>query len=634
MKKIFLLPLLACFILSGAQEKKFTLLHTSDEHSTFLPLPLTDYQPGTANPALGGFARLATKVRQIKEAKGDEPVLLLSSGDIMGGSAFAWLILQQKSYEAALMQHIGYNAFTIGNHEFDYGPDILSDYLARVGYGENASDGMALIASNLDIPSSHPLNKTAIQPNKIFTLSNGLKIGVFGILGASAYSLAPYAPPVKISDQFAACKKQVAELKKAGADVIVLLSHSGIKEDREMAKKVKGIDVILGGHDHISTATPEIVNNIIIVHPDYYLRHLGKLELSYDTQTKKVSMLNKDYLLPLDHQVPEDSTVAAMISAYTDSLNMFINSYTQGRFTDVRKNIIKSTFPLVKEKEYVETPVGNFVADAMRLVGGEVTGDKVDFAFQGNGVIRADVIPGVMEWSKGNFSLFDLLTIVGLGSGPDKSAGYPMISVYLTEKEIFNVLEVTSMLSQVYGDNFFLQVSGLKYRVDPGKSMWMKIPYLNMPIPATMAVKEIQLFRGEGIQPDDGYFEALDRKGERLYHVVTDYYLAAFLPMVGEVLPKLTITFKNREGEIVELDDCIIKVEGKEFKVWEAVSRFAADLGEMPDVYRQKQNRIQEERGIPLVVWTITGLVILTGLIIFAIRALIKRKRKGSQDQK
>lgn len=631
MKKLVLLPLLLCCILSAsAQVRKFTILHTSDEHSTFLPLPLTDYRPGTANPALGGFARLATKVRQIKEEKGDEPVLLLSSGDIMGGSAFAWLILQQKSYEAALMQYIGYNAFTIGNHEFDYGPDVLADYLLRAGYDQSAPNGMALIASNLDIPSGHPLKKAAIQANKIIPLSNGLKIGVFGILGASAYSLAPYAPPVKISDQFDACQTQVAELKKAGADVIVLLSHSGIKEDREMAKKIKGIDIILGGHDHINTPEPEKVNNTIIVHPDYYLRHLGKLELSHDGQTQKVSLLNGNYLLPLDHKVTEDSTVAAMIAAYTDSLNMFISSYTKGRFTDVSNSIIKSNFPLVKDREYVETPVGNFVADAMRLVGGEVTGEKVDFAFQGNGVIRADVIPGVMEWSKGNFSLFDLLTIVGLGSGPDKTAGYPMISVFLTEKEIFNVLEVTSMLSQVYGDNFFLQVSGLKYKVDPGKSMWMKVPYLNMPIPATMAVKEIQLYRGEGIQPDEGFYEKLDRNGERLYHVVTDYYLAAFLPMVGEVLPKLTITFKNRDGKVVQLDDCIIRQEGREFKVWEAVSRFAADLQEMPDVYRQTQNRIQEERGIPLVVWTITGLIVLLVVIIAAIRILIKRKR-GNQ---
>jgi hypothetical protein len=158
--------------------------------------------------------------------------------------------------------------------------------------------------------------------------------------------------------------------------------------------------------------------------------------------------------------------------------------------------------------------------------------------------------------------------------------------------------------------------------------MWMKVPYFNMPIPATKAVKEIQLYRGEGIQPDDGYFDALDRNGDRLFHVVTDYYLAAFLPMVGEVLPKLTITFKNRDGEVVGLDDCIIKSEGKEFKVWEAVSRFAADLKEMPDVYRQKQNRIQEERGIPLVVWTVTGLVLLAIGIVAIIRTII-RKRKN-----
>lgn len=610
-----------------AQEKRFTILHTSDEHSTLLPLPLTDYKKDTANPTLGGFARLATKVKQIKSEKGEEPVILLSSGDIMGGSPFAWLILQQQSHEAAIMQKIGYSAMTIGNHEFDYGPDVLAEYLLRSGYQQQAPGGMSLIASNLDIPANHSLAKAAIETNKIITLPNGIKLGIFGILGAGAYSLAPYAPPVKISNQFDACEKQVKVLKDKGADVIVLLSHSGIAEDREMAKKIKGIDIILGGHDHINTPEPEIVNGTILVHPDYYLRHVGKLELSYNTSKKELSLVNKQYLLPLDHTVPEDSLIAAYISECQDSLNAFLKNYSGEMFTDIRQNIIQSAFPVVKDKELVETNIGNYIADAMRLAGGEVIGEKVDFAFQGNGVIRADIIPGSMSWSKEQFSLFDLLTIVGLGSGPDKSAGYPMISVYLTEKEIYNVLEVTAMLSQVYGDNFFLQVSGIQYDLDPGKSMWMKIPYLNLPIPANFAVNNVRLYQGEGIQPAESQYTTLDRNGDRLFHVVTDYYLAAFLPMVGELLPKLSITFKNKEGKEVSLDDCIVRHDGREFKVWEAVARYSATLKEMPEVYKVKQGRIHEQRGVPLVVWTITALVLLFTGIILLIRKLLKKRR-------
>lgn len=632
MKKIssFLLVFLFAVSISFGQEKKFTILHTSDEHSTLTPIPLTDYNKEQNNPTLGGFARLATKVQQIKTAKGDEPVILLSSGDIMGGSPFAWLILNNKSYEIDIMQKIGYAATTIGNHEFDYGPDILTDYLARAGY-QGGQPNMSVINSNLSIPDTSSLKKINILPYKIYTLSNGLKVGVFGLLGASAYSLAPAAGDVDIFDQFKIGKKTVETLRKEGADVVVLLSHSGIDEDRQMAKKIKGIDVILGGHDHIKTPEPEIVNNTIIVHPSYYLQYVGQLELAFDPQTKKVRLANgdtgTDYLQPLGFDIPEDSTIAALIQEATTELNTFLQTYTHDQFKDIAETVITSDFDVKKDADFKETTIGNFVADAMRLEASKITGERVDFAIQGNGVIRGDILTGTQAWSKGKFSLFDLLTLSGLGSGPDKSAGYPMVSCYLTEKEIFNVLEVTAMLSQVYGDIFFLQVSGLKYTYDPGKSMWLKIG--STPIPATMAVKSAYLYTGEGAQDDSDNYTELKRDGDRLFHVVTDYYLAAFLPMVGEVLPKLEIVFKDKDRNKKTLDQCIIyQQDGKEFKVWQAVAMYAQGLGKMPEAYAATQNRIIKEEGIPLKVWTITAIVILILAIIWGIRKLVKRKKK------
>jgi len=632
MKKIhlYLWALLFSIGCVVAQEKKFTILHTSDEHSTLLPIPLTDYSKDQPNPTLGGFARLATKVAQIKAAKGEEPVILLSAGDIMGGSPFAWLILKNKSFEISIMQKIGYSAMAIGNHEFDYGPDILASYFERAGY-TGKDNAMSIICSNLNIPDKNTLNNINIEHSRIYTLSNGIKLGVFGILGEGAYKLAPAAGDVEIFDQYEVGNKMAAELREKGADVVVLLSHSGIAEDRLMAKKIEGVDVILGGHDHISTPEPEIVNGTIIVHPSYYLQYVGQLELAFDPATKKVRLANKDtgtsYLQPLDASVPEDTTIARIIDECTNELNFFIQDYTKGQFKDIRETVIKSDFAVKKEQDFVETTIGNFVADAMRLEGSKITGQRVDFAIQGNGVIRGDVIPGIKEWSKGNFALFDLLTLSGLGSGPDKSPGYPMVSAYLTEKEIFNVLEVTAMLSQVYGDIFFLQVSGLKYTYDPGKSMWLKIPYLNTPVPATMAVKDVQLYVGDGIQKDNGEYIQLDRNGDRLFHVVTDYYLAAFLPMVGEVLPKLEITFKDKNRKVRTLDECVVHHDGKEFKIWESVAMYAQRMGQMDELYKAPQGRITTEKGIPLVVWTITALVLLILAILFGIRKLIRWRK-------
>lgn len=630
--KLLIAFIFSCTILT-AQEKKFTLLHTSDEHSTLLPLPLTEYEPGVSNPSVGGFARLATKVKEIRANKASEPVVLLSAGDIMGGSPFAWLILQGFSIELELMNKIGYTAMTIGNHEFDYGPDILTQYLQKGGYSkmDKHMPNMSIIAANLNIPKGNVLNSVRMQPYQIKELPNGIKLGILGILGDGAYQLAPAAGEVTIFDQFITAQKYIDILKKEGADVVVMLSHSGIVEDREMAKKLKNLDVILGGHDHIKTEKPEVINGVIVVHPSYYLQHVGMLEFSFDSEKKKLELLNEkngtSYLQVLGSDVVEDPEIAAIISSYTDSLNQFLSDYTNTLFQDINSSVISSDFPVKKEAELKETSIGNFVADAMRIRGSVVTGDKVDFAFQGNGVIRAEILPGARPSTKGKFALFDLLTIVGLGSGPDNSPGYPMVSVYLTAKEIFNILEVTAMLSQVYADNFFLQVSGLKYTYDPGKSMWGRIPVKNLPIPATMAVKSVHLYKGEGFQTQDGDYIELTKESEGLYHVVTDYYLAAFLPMVGELLPKLEILFKNKEGQVVNIDDCIVKSEGKEYKIWEAVAEYANELKQMPTVYQQPADRITEERGIPLYVWTITALVLIVIGLFLGIRKMLKWKR-------
>ncbi|HUH73909.1 MAG TPA: bifunctional metallophosphatase/5'-nucleotidase [Chitinophagales bacterium] len=634
MRKLSLPFLLFFFVYSivFGEEKKFTILHTSDEHSTLSPIPLTDYKKDQSNSTLGGFARWATKVKEIRAQKGDEPVLLLSSGDIMGGSPFAWLILEKKSHEIEIMQKIGYQAMTIGNHEFDYGPNILAEYLARAGYADGQPE-LSIIISNLNIPDTLALKKINLLPSKIYTLGNGVKIGIFGIQGKSAFSLAPAAGDVTIFDQYEIGNKTVEALKKQGADVIVMLSHSGIDEDKIMAKKIKGIDIILGGHDHINTPQPLKVNNTIIFHPDYYLRHFGQLEFAYNTETKKTQLINErngtEALQPLNSDIPEDSTIAAIIQTATDELNAFLTTYTNGRFNFIDSTVIESNFDVVKEEEYKETTIGNFVADAMRLEGSKIIGDRIDIAIQGNGVIRGDILTGKLDSTKGKFSLFDMLTLTGLGAGPDQSAGYPMVSCYLTEKEIFNVLEVTAMMSQVYGDNFFLQVSGLKYTYDPGKSLWGKIPFLGTPIPATMAVKSVFLYTGNGLQDDSENYIKLQRDGDRLFHVVTDYYLAKFLPMVGEVLPKLEISFKDKNRNKKTLDECVVHQEdGKEFKVWQALSMYAQELKQMPTIYKETQKRITKEEGIPLKVWTITGLIVLLLLIIIGGRKFKNRKKK------
>lgn len=620
---LILIFLISLSGLINAQPLKFHLLHTSDEHSALAPLPLLENKAGEKNPSIGGVARIAGAIKNIKNKHAGESFLTLSSGDIMGGSPYSWMILKNLTAEIDLLNEIGYNAMTIGNHEFDYGPEILAEYFLRAGY-EKTGNKTDIIASNLDIPANHPLLKVDMVENKIYELANGLKIGVFGILGKGAFKLATSAKPIEYKDMFDVSKEQVKKLKSQGADIILLLSHSGDDEDIQLAKKVKGIDIILGGHYHILTEKPIVVNNTYIFHPSYFFRNLGHYVFEYDNSTKNLSILEHNNIR-MDYSIEEDSVIAKKVEELTLGLNEHLTSYTNGLFTDIKQVNATTSFAL-ERVEFDEFGLGNFVTDAMRFMGEKITGEKVDFAFQGNGVIRSDLYPGAMPWSEKMISFFDLATVSGLGKGPDNMPGYPMVSVYLTEQEIVRATQVTSVLHQIYGDIFFLQFSGLRYTYDPGKALWLKVPFLNLPIPANKAVKSVEKYTGSGIQDTEEYVK-LSPDGDKLYHVVSDYYIASFLPMVGEVLPKLKIVLKDKNGNPFEsVEDAIVfKTDGQEFKIWEAVSMYAKefyDNGEdIPAYYAQKQGRINQEKGVPLYVWS----YLVLGLLILGVLYLLKR---------
>lgn len=638
---VFLALILTLHTMSAsAQTLRFTLLHTSDEHSVLTPLPAVDYHPEKANPSLGGFARLSGFVNQVREQKADEPVLLLSSGDFIGGSPYAWLILEGYSPEIELMKEIGYDAATIGNHEFDYGPDKLARYLIRSGY-PSAHKNLPLLAANLNIPDGHSLHEVGLLPNTILELSNGLKIGLFGLLGTDAYAVATYAEPVSIIEPIEVARQQALALQEKGADIIIALSHSGVREDREIAAALDNVHIILGGHDHFQNQEPELINQTLLMHSSYYLQYVGMMELEFDTQTGNLKLLNKannnPFQIALDDSIEENPAIRERVDEYTQKLNNFVYDFSEGLFTDVNAQIMQSDFPLVKERDFVETTVGNFVVDAMRLETEKLLNQRVDIAIQANGVIRGNIIPGTQPWSEGKVSFMDLVTIAGLGSGPDEKAGYPMVSVYITAQEVYNMLEVAGLLSTLMGDMYFLQMSGLQYTFDPGKITWLTIPFANIPVPAYRSVRDVNLFTGQGIQHEGGY-EPLEQDAPGLFHLVSDYYLTSFLPMIGDILPRLKIVLKDSEGQPLELENTIIIENGKEFKVWEAVARYAVSftkepdgLPQMPEAYRDTQNRIVEEKGIPLKMWAWPAIVLLLGGVGFGIYALIRRLRKKNR---
>jgi 2',3'-cyclic-nucleotide 2'-phosphodiesterase (5'-nucleotidase family) len=630
-------------------ELYFCILHTNDMHSELIPhSPAVDYRPGEENPAVGGFARLATAVDEIREGKSEqgEPVLLFDAGDFLGGAPFAWLALDGYAAELTIMQEMGYDAVTIGNHEYDYGPDVLAQYLLQAGYPE-AHQKTLVLASNTEAPSDHPLAARGLyKKTAMFELENGLKVGVFGLIGKDAILSMGETEDMQFLDQHETARQMVDELRGQGAGVIVALSHSGVDEDRELARKVLGIDIIIGGHSHTALYKPVLEGDTIIVQAGCFGEYLGQLELAYNPNTGEVRVRNEEndhpFLIPIDSSFACDPEIDALIQEYTLVLNGYVEEVTGGEFDDVMSTVARSDFVLSNLPPLSETTLGNFVTDAMRFVAQEFTGKRVDIAGQAEGNIRDSIFPGTMEYSAGNISFYEIAQATGVGRGLDGYPGCPIVSVYLTGEEVRRVLEMSVLLDESMGDSYFIQFSGLRYSYNPDNAVLLTVPFANLPIPTTRAVTSAELYTGDGIQPVKGEgYVPLRRGDEQLYHVVTDAYILLFLPLVTDILPQLEVVPKNADGEPIPLDridELIIHhPDGRELKVWEAVVMYAAaqasgadGVPQMPDYYAGVAGRTTKVWTFPLFGWLLLILAAIVAGIMYLV--LRRRKRRISRD--
>jgi len=243
--------------------------------------------------------------------------------------------------------------------------------------------------------------------------------------------------------------------------------------------------------------------------------------------------------------------------------------------------------------------LGDFVTDAMRIVVEKETGDKVDFAFQANGVIRGDVLPGSMTRSLDKVSFYDLASAIGLGPGYDENPGYPLVSIYLTGNEIYRALEQSLWLAK-HADIFFLQLSGGRFSYDARWVAPLKIPFAKWSLPTFRAVVKFERYTGsdEPVESDEHYQPIL-RNDDTLYHVVCDSYILSFFPKVGKLIPFYKVVPQNRHGQPIDLRDAIIQSENGELKFWQAVVAYALEqppgangIPRMPEKYALSGTRI------------------------------------------
>ena len=248
---IFFIFVLAVSVVAKAQ-KQIVILHTNDTHSTIEPVSKFSKVKEAAGKA--GCVRRATMVKQLREQNPD--ILLFDSGDFSQGSTF--YTMYKGDVEVGLMNIMGYDAATIGNHEFDFGLDNLARLARQAKF--------PIICSNCDFtgtPCQDVIKKYCV------VVRDGVRIGVFGLTPKiEGLVMKENIAGVKYIDPIQATKEMVRVLRdKERCDIVVCLSHLGWKlapeyiDDQVLISSTTGIDIVLGGHSHTYMKKMEWVDN-------------------------------------------------------------------------------------------------------------------------------------------------------------------------------------------------------------------------------------------------------------------------------------------------------------------------------------------------------------------------------------
>ena len=231
---IVLIILSVCNAYAG--QSVIRILYLNDFHGFAEP-----YKSPGSNELLGGISYLAAKVDKLRDEK---PSLLLAAGDMMEGNIWANLFQGQSVID--LMNEMRFDVMVVGNHEFDFGQDVLKKRISEAKF--------PVLAANVE-------GLDALKPYVIKEVA-GTKIAVIGVVtDETPISTNPRnVAGLRFFSPEETVRKYVRELKSK-ADIIIVLSHIGYHDDRALAEKVKRIDVIVGGHSHTEILSPVVVGN-------------------------------------------------------------------------------------------------------------------------------------------------------------------------------------------------------------------------------------------------------------------------------------------------------------------------------------------------------------------------------------
>lgn len=607
--------------------KELTVAFTHDLHS-YLDTKTFDFDGKTHE--VGGFAKIKTILDEIKAENNS---LVVDAGDFSMGTLYQTLFSEQ-AIELRMLGYLGYDAVTLGNHEFDYGSDGLAEMLkSALDSGERLP---AIVASNINFDESNSENAVFLQDTMadygaaeyIILEKENVKVALFGGLGDDADKSAPNSELVftNIVEQAQQTVRKIEE--QENADIIVYLSHAGTwsdpekSEDEILAIEVPEIDLIVSGHTHTMLAEPIIADKNYIVSCGEYGSHVGQIDL---VQNMKGDWDLKSYrLISVDETIAADPETLEKIDGYREYVNDFLNEYGFDSYDQV---IAYSPYTFTGLREmnatHADQAMGNLISDAIRYSAAEAEENNhvpIDVSVVPVGIIRA-------TFNAGPITISDIYEVMSLGIGADGIPGYPLASVYLTGKELKTIAEIDASITPIF-ESAQLYASGLTYTFNPHRIILNRATDVKL-VDRNGLTKEI----------DD----------TKLYRVVADLYSAQ---MLGEVtdLSKgiLSLKLKNADGEVVEdYNELILHDEkGKEIKEWHALASYMQSFDEedgvpvIPEEYARAQNRkvLDESKNLGrifrqlnltsiIIILIITLLLVLFIFLISFIIKKIKRRR-------
>ena len=590
---------------------------------------------------VGGFARIKTV---IDEQKAENPDTLVVDGGDFSMGTLVQTLYEDEAAELRMLGAIGCEVTTFGNHEFDYRSSGLAQMLKSAAESGDVLPELVVCNVDWDAMEAAGLNDGQQQIQSGFeeygvkdyvVLQKGdVNVAVTGVFGVDALACAPTCE-LLFRDPVEAVKETVAEIKaNEDVDMIVCVSHSGTWEDESksedeiLAKSVPDLDLIISGHTHTELAEPIVHGDTYIVSTGEYGKKIGKLSM---TQKSDGRWEMTDYkLVPILSTITADGATQEKIDGFMEAVDTgYLADFGYTKDEVLATNNVQFSTLHDLEYEHTEHNLGDLMSDAYVYAvenSDDFDGVPVDVAVVPSGTVRD-------TYTAGNITVEQVFNSFSLGIGPDGVPGYPLISVYLTGKELRTAAEIDASVSD-YMTTARLYMSGLHFTYNPNRMILNK-------------VTDIYLTDENGSR--------VELEDDKLYRVVADLYSGQMLSAVTDMSHGLlSLVPKYADGTPIEDFEDVIVMEGdRELKAWDSIARYMQSfedtdgdgIANVPSYYSQMHDRkvVDESRSLgdlvkspnkyaAMIIAVILIVIILVVLLIVLVVKLIKRIRRRKAD--